>query len=116
MIIFIKKDIFIMFFAERLQELRENRFITRKDLAAALNITISALGMYERGQREPNIDMLIRIADYFGVSVDFLVGRNFKNNDVKDILSALKLKDDINSLPLEYKELIEFMLNKVQKK
>lgn len=105
-----------MFFAERLQELRENRFITRKDLAAALNITISALGMYERGQREPNIDMLIRIADYFGVSVDFLVGRNFKNNDVKDILSALKLKDDINSLPLEYKELIEFMLNKAQKK
>ena len=46
-----------MSFAERLQELREDRGISRKDLAASLNITVSALGMYEQARREPNMEM-----------------------------------------------------------
>lgn len=104
-----------MAFAKRLQELRENRFITRKDLAVALNITISALGMYERGQREPNIDMLIKIADYFNVSVDFLIGRSFNQNESKEILNALNLKKKIDKLPQEYKDIIEYMLLKENK-
>lgn len=99
-----------MVFPERLQELRENRLISRKDLAIALNITVSALGMYERGQREPNMDMLIKIADYFNVSTDFLIGRTFSNNETKFILEALELKKRIDMLPKEYHDLINFML------
>lgn len=105
-----------MFFANRLQELRENSFISRKDLAAALNISVSALGMYERGQREPNIDMLVKIADYFDVSVDFLLGRTFDDKKIKDIFVALEMKNNIDALPLEYKELIDFMLHKERHK
>ena len=70
-----------MRFARILQDLREDRDITRKDLATALNISVSTLGMYEQGRREPNIDMLIKMADYFDVSIDFLVGRSFKNEN-----------------------------------
>ena len=72
-----------MRFARILQDLREDRDISRKDLAMVLNISVSTLGMYEQGRREPNIDMLIKIANYFDVSIDFLVGRSFKNENNK---------------------------------
>lgn len=100
-----------MSFAERLQELREDKGISRKDLAASLNITVSALGMYEQGRREPNMEMLIRLADYFNVSLDFLVGRSFNEDETRKIIEALHLKNEIDKLPQGYKNIIDFMLN-----
>ena len=100
-----------MSFAERLQELREDKGISRKDLAASLNITVSALGMYEQGRREPNMEMLIRLADYFNVSLDFLVGRSFNEDETRRIMEALHLKNEIDKLPQGYKNIIDFMLN-----
>ncbi len=99
-----------MTFAECLQELREDRNISRKELAAFLNVSVSTLGMYEQGRREPNIDMLIKLADYFNVSLDFLVGRSADNEERKNMLEALRLKNKINKLPQEYKDIINFML------
>lgn len=99
-----------MTFAECLQELREDRDISRKDLAAYLNISVSTLGMYEQGRREPNIDMLIKLADYFNVSLDFLVGRDADNEERKNMLEALRLKNKIDKLPQGYKDIINFML------
>lgn len=99
-----------MNFAECLQELREDRNISRKELAAYLNISVSTLGMYEQGRREPNIDMLIMLADYFNVSLDFLVGRSADNEERKNMLEALRLKNKIDKLPQEYKDIINFML------
>ena len=100
-----------MRFARILKDLREDRDITRKDLATALNISVSTLGMYEQGRREPNIDMLIKMADYFDVSIDFLVGRSFKNENNELLLEALHLKNEIDKLPQGYKNIIDFMLN-----
>ena len=100
-----------MRFARILQDLREDRDITRKDLATALNISVSTLGMYEQGRREPNIDMLIKMADYFDVSIDFLVGRSFKNENNELLVDALHLKNEIDKLPQGYKNIIDFMLN-----
>ena len=100
-----------MRFARILQDLREDRDITRKDLATALNISVSTLGMYEQGRREPNIDMLIKLADYFDVSIDFLVGRSFKNENNQLLVEALHLKNEIDKLPQGYKSIIDFMLN-----
>ena len=95
-----------MRFARILQDLREDRDITRKDLATALNISISTLGMYEQGRREPNIDMLIKMANFFDVSIDFLVGRSYKNENNEVLVDALHLKNQIDHLPKEYKNLI----------
>ena len=100
-----------MRFARILQDLREDRDISRKDLALELNISVSTLGMYEQGRREPNIDMLIKLADYFDVSIDFLVGRSFKNENNELLLEALHLKNEIDKLPQGYKNIIDFMLN-----
>ena len=101
-----------MRFARILQDLREDRDISRKDLALALNISVSTLGMYEQGRREPNIDMLIKMANFFDVSIDFLVGRSYKNENNEVLVDALHLKNQIDHLPQEYKNLIEFMLSK----
>ena len=45
-----------------------------KDLAAKLHLAPSTLGNYVQGTREPDYDTLRRIADYFGVSIDYLLG------------------------------------------
>lgn len=99
-----------MRFVRILQDLREDRDITRKDLANALNISISALGMYEQGRREPNIDMLIKMADYFDVPIDLLVGRSYKNDNNQLLIEALHLKNKIDKLPQGYKDIVNFML------
>ena len=59
----------------RLRELRKARHITQLRLALELNMSQNTISRYESGEREPGIAELIRIADYFHVSVDYLLGR-----------------------------------------
>ncbi|MBQ5969841.1 MAG: helix-turn-helix transcriptional regulator [Clostridia bacterium] len=60
----------------RLKELRKNRHISQLKLAMDLNMTQNTISRYETGEREPGIKELIRFADYFHVSVDYLIGRS----------------------------------------
>ena len=62
-------------FSERLAALRRERGMTQAELAAELGISKSAVSMYERGNREPELDLLQEMADLFGVSVSSLLGR-----------------------------------------
>lgn len=59
----------------RLRELRNAKNKTQEELGAELNIAASTIGMYEQGRRYPSIDVLRRIADYFHVSTDYILGR-----------------------------------------
>lgn len=59
----------------RIKELRKSRHITQLKMALDLNMTQNTISRYESGEREPGIVELIRIADYFHVSIDYLVGR-----------------------------------------
>ena len=61
---------------ERLIELRKKRHLTQKQVAEGLHITEVSVQNYESGRRKPNYDILIAIADYFDVSLDYLVGRS----------------------------------------
>ncbi|MBR5566417.1 MAG: helix-turn-helix transcriptional regulator [Roseburia sp.] len=63
---------------DNLKELLEQHDMTQKQLALELDITPAALGNYIRNIREPDYITLIRIADYFHVSTDFLLSH--KNN------------------------------------
>lgn len=60
---------------EILKQLRKQNGFTQKQMAEQLGITISAYGNYELGQRQPTPEMLCKIADILGVSVDYLLGR-----------------------------------------
>lgn len=59
---------------ERLKLLRKELKKTQTDIANVLGITVSAYGNYELGQREPDNANLIKLAKYFGVSTDYLLG------------------------------------------
>ena len=60
----------------RIKNLREESGLTQLAFAKILNINNSTLCQYENGDRVPSDDIKIRIADYFGVSLDYLVGRS----------------------------------------
>ena len=64
-----------MRFSENLRQLREKQGLKQKELAEKLEISLRAYQYYERNEREPQLSTLIRIADYFDVSLDELVGR-----------------------------------------
>ena len=60
----------------KVKVLRGKLDLSRKELAEDLNISYQTLSKYETNEREPNIDTLKKLADYFNVSIDELVNRN----------------------------------------
>lgn len=64
---------------ENLKKLRNNQNLTQQDLSVQLNISQQVYSRYENGTREPDFETLIKIADYFNVSVDYLLGRIDEN-------------------------------------
>lgn len=65
-------------FQNILKMLRASKGITQDELAKALKISRSTIGMYESGSREPDFETLELIADYFNVDIDYLLGRTSK--------------------------------------
>ncbi len=65
-----------MSFAERLKELRASRNLTQKQVYEAVGMSAIGYQRYEYGEREPAYQNLLAIADYFNVSLDYLVGRS----------------------------------------
>ena len=63
-------------FSEKLTALRKQQGLTQAELAARLGISKSAVSMYERGNREPELELLQAMADFFHVSVSALLGRS----------------------------------------
>lgn len=59
----------------RLKEVRKLKKISQLKLAMDLNMNQNTISRYETGEREPGINELIKIADYFNISVDYLLGR-----------------------------------------
>ena len=59
----------------RLKEIRKAKGISQLKLATDLNTNQNTISRYETGEREPGIAELIRIADYFNISVDYLIER-----------------------------------------
>jgi len=94
-----------MEFGKRLRLLRKEKNLTLRELEKQTDISYSALGKYERDERQPDFDTLEKLADYFDVSIDWLLGRtNIRTydehvfyEDVEDISSKLKI------IPKEYR-------------
>jgi len=101
-----------MMFAERLKELRKEAHLTQIELAKRLGIGQSSYADWERGKKNPTQENLIKIAQFFNVPLDYLVG----NSDKKDELDNIELLFRMNSKGLTdeekeifKKELIVFM-------
>lgn len=73
-------------FGDKLRVLRTEAGMTQTDLAKRLNITKSVVSYYELQERTPSPDVLIKLADIFHVSTDYLLGINHKKMiDVSDL-------------------------------
>ncbi|WP_083122541.1 helix-turn-helix domain-containing protein [Megasphaera sp. DISK 18] len=64
------------------KQLREQHGLTQYQLGQKLNISPSAIGMYEQGRRLPDIPILIKIASYFGTSLDYLLNNSVTKNNL----------------------------------
>ena len=69
-----------MTFADRLRDLRSQNKMTQQELADNTHIARSTLAMYEYGKRRPDFEILDKLADYFDVSFDYLLGRSETNS------------------------------------
>ena len=63
-------------FFERVKELRETSQLTQDDVAKQFHMSVPAYQLYEYGKGFPTVKRLIEIADFFNVSLDYLVGRS----------------------------------------
>ncbi|MBU5676809.1 helix-turn-helix domain-containing protein [Alkaliphilus sp. MSJ-5] len=79
-----------MKFGHTLRKLREEKDISQVELAKKLNITSQSLSQYELNKRIPDIEMINRLADFFDVSVDYLLGRTDIKQPIKDIIKNQK--------------------------
>ena len=64
-----------MCFSEQMLALREQNGLTQEQAAKEIGIAYRSYRRYEAGERQPGVTALIRIADYYGVTIDYLVGR-----------------------------------------
>lgn len=105
---------------ERLKKLRTARNLNQDDMAKILEISLSSYQKYERekGCVTPSLDVLIRISDYYGISLDYLLGRNTDEPKTIDCLagefnmSALekKILDNYLALPKNMRsDLMQFL-------
>lgn len=67
---------------KNLKTLRNQRGISQKTLAEIIMVSQQSINKYENHNVEPDIETLIKIADYFQVSLDYLVGRNFHSENL----------------------------------
>ncbi len=70
-------------FSTHLKSLRQSKNLTQKQLATEINASERGIQNYEAGVRKPTYDILISLADYFDVSIDYLVGRTDNPNSHK---------------------------------
>lgn len=80
----------------RLHELRKEKKFKQIEIANQINITQNCYSNYEKEKREPKIETLCKLADYYNVSLDYLVGREFDNEigyitpEQKNVLLIIK--------------------------
>ncbi len=74
----------------RIRELRKQHKITMKQLGEVIGVAESTISQYETGKREPDNETLLRLGEYFGVSVDYLLGAAVQ----KETPPALTKKDE----------------------
>ena len=80
-----------MNYGERLKELRLGLDLKQSDLAAILGVSTSAIGSYERCERQPTFELLHKYAKHFNVSIDYMLC----NSDEKFTIEAYRQLDTI---------------------
>lgn len=97
-------------FQNRLRELRKERKLSQDELGEALNLHGRTIGYYESKERNPSPDTLVKIADFFGVSVDYLLGRSNVRNyeELQRLIPFERLPEEGQREVLNFMEYIRY--------
>lgn len=76
----------------RLKELRTKNGWSMKQTAAKLGLAYTTYISYEKGEREPNSEMLIKLSDFFGVTIDYLIGKTDSPEAIRERVTESELK------------------------
>ena len=108
-----------MTFYERIKQLRLNKKVSQEEIAKFLGVTKQAYSLYELGKRNVDNETLLKLSEYFNVSIDYLLGKSEDKNEVtdEDIKFALfEGADNItDEMYEEVKEFANFIKNKYKK-
>lgn len=97
-------------FGYRLLELRKRKKLTQVEMAKILGVARTTYSSYEQGRRTPDVEIQNKIADFFGVSLDYLHGRDDKDEkdlSHKQMTVAAHIDDDVSDD--EMKEILSFI-------
>lgn len=88
-------------FSNRLVSLRKERGLTQEALAKIVHLKRSTLSGYESEGKEPNLETVCMLAEYFGVTCDYLLGRSDRRAHVRDVFynDNVNFQKHLNSLP-----------------
>lgn len=87
-----------MFNNEKFKKLRKSHNMLQSDIAQKINVSTSTVGMWEQGRNQPDNDSVKKIANIFGVSTDYLLNNDIKDDKNKELLETIStdLSDPIN--------------------
>ena len=87
-----------MKFGELLASLRRERGILQKELAAYLNVTVATISNYEKGVHAPAYETLVKLADFFDVSTDYLLQRTEYKSSIQTLNQKLVVNYTVSEL------------------
>lgn len=90
---------------ENLRLLRKRNHISQTELGNVLGLTQRAISAYESGVNEPDLKTLIKMANYFNVSIDYLLGNTDENLIIITKKELSELKDSLDTINSIYKKL-----------
>lgn len=82
-------------FSSALSQLRRENNLSQRQAAAELGISQALLSHYENGLREPRLDFVVKVCDYYGVSADFVLGRTEKRDAGEDVAELVRKIDEL---------------------
>ncbi len=82
----------------KLREIRKKAGLTMKELGLRVGCSESAISQYETGKRQPDYETLLKLSDYFGVSVDDLLGNGKTDQETEFLVDKIKSRPELKKL------------------
>ena len=97
-------------FANRITNLRKNKGLSQKEAAMSLGVSQALLSHYEKGVRECGLDFVLRCADYYGVTTDYLLGKQDSNYGMQSAFDNVSLLSTVSpEEKIDVQQLLLFM-------
>ena len=103
------KQVSLKIFAERLKRLREEHGLSTRAFGEIIGTSNATISRYETGDRDPDLILVHNMAQYFGVTIEYLCGEDIKPNEENLLMMYSKLSDDAKTDAIKY---ITYLLEK----